>query len=123
MLDWILYPNFGFGFKAPGCRISVISDLFSKSIWKIKENIFMTSWTLGLILQFNLRLKGYSIWRVRTSRTIYKKGFGALSTSQPRSNQKYLEDYSKHSSEGSKALEGMFRTLEVLKDDSTSTRC
>ena len=22
----------------------------------------MTSWTLGLILQFNLRLKGYSIW-------------------------------------------------------------
>ena len=33
--------------------------------------------TLSLILWFNLRLGGYSIWSVSTSRTIYDQDFGA----------------------------------------------
>ena len=31
--------------------------------------------TLSLILRFNLRLGGYSIWSVSTSRTIYDQDF------------------------------------------------
>ena len=33
--------------------------------------------TLSLILRFNLRLGGYSIWSASTSRTIYDQDFGA----------------------------------------------
>ena len=44
--------------------------------------------------------------------------FWGLSTSQPRSNQKYLEDYSKHS----EALDEIFRALEALEDAFKSTR-
>ena len=35
-----------------------------------------TEVTLSLILRFNLRLGGYSIWSASTSRTIYDKDFG-----------------------------------------------
>jgi hypothetical protein len=37
-------------------------DPFSKSISKTKERRFKTNWSLSLILRFNLRLGGYSIW-------------------------------------------------------------
>ena len=47
-----------------GCKISIIkSELFSKTNPKTKI-------TLNLILRFNLRLGGYSIWSASTSRTI-----------------------------------------------------
>ena len=36
-----------------------------------------TKVTLSLILRFNQRLGGYSIWSMRTSRTIYDQDFGA----------------------------------------------
>ena len=36
-----------------------------------------TEVTLSLILRFNLRLGGYSIWSASTSRTIYDQDFGA----------------------------------------------
>ena len=63
---------------------------------------------LNLILRFNLRLVGYSIWSASTSRTIYMikiSGFEHLTASEqpevlgrlldiserrPRSNQKYV---------------------------------
>jgi hypothetical protein len=35
---------------------------FFEFIWKIKTRRFKTNLTLSLILQFNLRLEGYSIW-------------------------------------------------------------
>ena len=35
-----------------------------------------TEVTLSLILRFNLRLGGYSIWSVSTSRTIYDQDLG-----------------------------------------------
>ena len=35
-----------------------------------------TEVTLSLILRFNLRLGGYSIWSASTSRTIYDHDFG-----------------------------------------------
>ena len=43
--------------------------------WKIKKK--KTEVTLSLILRFNLRLGGYSIWSASTSRTIYDQIFGA----------------------------------------------
>ena len=43
--------------------------------WKIKKK--KTEVTLILILRFNLRLGGYSIWSASTSRTIYDQDFGA----------------------------------------------
>jgi len=51
-----------------------------------------------------------------------KEDFWGLNTSQARSNRKYLEDYLKHSMEGSEALDGMFRVLEALGDAFRSTR-
>ena len=57
-----------------------------------------TEMTLSLILQFNLRLGGYSIWSASTSRTTYEgKDPGLehlIASMQPR---KYSKDYSKHS--------------------------
>jgi hypothetical protein len=53
----------GFRFKARGCRTHVINGLFFK-FWKIKIRRFKTNLTLSLILQFHLRLGGYSICNV-----------------------------------------------------------
>ena len=78
--------------------------------------------TLSLILRFNLRLKGYSIWSASTSHHKWPRFWG-LSTSQPRRNQKYLEDHSKYSRRRSRSTRQMFRSLEVLKDVSVRTRC
>ena len=44
--------------------------------WKIKKKK-KTEVTLSLILRFNLRLEGYSIWSASTSYTIYEQDFGA----------------------------------------------
>ena len=53
-----------------GCKIGIINgELFSKTNPKTKM-------TLSLILWFNLRLGGYSIWSASTSRTIYDQDFG-----------------------------------------------
>ena len=63
-----------------------------------------TEVTLSLILRFNLRLRGYSIWSASTSRTIYDQDLGlelltalkqmevlrgllGVSEGRPRSNQ------------------------------------
>ena len=48
--------------------------------------------------------------------------FQGLSTSQPRSIRKYLEDYSTYLKEGSDATRTMFWLLEVLEDAPSSTR-
>ena len=54
--------------------------------------------TLSLILRFNLRLGGYSIWSVSTSRTISEEEIRGqehlIASMQP---EKYSKDYSKHS--------------------------
>ena len=64
--------------------------------------------TLSLILQFNLRLGGYSIWSMSTSRTIYDQIFLGLSTSKSRSKRKYLKDYSTYLKEESEATRRIF---------------
>jgi hypothetical protein len=48
--------------------------------------------------------------------------FRGLSTSQARSNRKYLEDYSTYLKEGPEATRRMFWLLEVLEDAQPSTR-
>ena len=53
-----------------------IRDLFFNFFWKIKKKK-KTEVTLSLILRFNLRLGGYSIWSASISRTIYDQDFGA----------------------------------------------
>ena len=48
--------------------------------------------------------------------------FRGLSTSQPRSNQKYLEDYSTYQKKGPEVTRRTFWLLEVLEDAQPSTR-
>jgi len=71
-------PHFGilnpksrdFKSRLKGCEICDINgELFSKIDLK-------TRMTLSLILRFNPRLGGYSIWSASTSRTISEKKFG-----------------------------------------------
>ena len=57
-----------------GCGIYV-SDIYFSIFLENKEE--KTEVTLSLILWFNLRLEGYSIWSASTSRTIYNQDFGA----------------------------------------------
>ena len=57
-----------------GCGIYVLETYFSKNLKKKKKK---TEVTLSLILRFNLRLGGYSIWSASTSSTIYDQDFGA----------------------------------------------
>ena len=63
---------------------------------KIRKTL-KTEMTLSLILQFNLRLGGYSIWSASTSHTTYEgKDPGLehlIASMQPRN---YSKDYSKH---------------------------
>ena len=53
-----------------------VSDIYFSNFWKIKKKK-KTEVTLSLILRFNLRLGGYSIWSASTSCTIYDQNFGA----------------------------------------------
>ena len=64
--------------------------------WKIKKK--KNEVTLSLILRFNLRLRGYSIWSASTSRTIYDQESG-------------LEHLT-----ASKQLEELGRLLDVLEE-------
>ena len=69
--------------------------------------------TLSLILRFNLRLGGYSIWSASTSRTIYMIDSGLEHLIASIQSKKHSEDYSKHlmdSEDGRLAPEA----LEVL---------
>ena len=67
--------------------------------WQLFQmKTLMTKVILSLILRFNRRLGGYSIWSASTSRTTYEgKDPGLehlIASMQPR---KYSKDYSKHS--------------------------
>ena len=56
--------------------------------------------TVSLILRFNLRLGGYSIWSVSTPRTILEEEiWGQKHLIASMQSGKYLEDYSKHSTD------------------------
>ena len=73
-----LIPNFcsgatrrirDFNLRLGGCGICA-SEIYFSNFLENKEGK-KTEVTLSLILRFNLRLGGYSIWSVSTSRTIY----------------------------------------------------
>ena len=57
------------------CGICV-SEIYFSNFLEYKEGK-KTEVTLSLILRFNLRLGGYSIWSASTSRTIYDQDLGA----------------------------------------------
>ena len=63
-----------FKFKSRGLRDICIRDLFSIFLENKEEK---TEVTLSLILRFNLRLGGYSIWSASTSCALYDQDFGA----------------------------------------------
>ena len=58
-----------------GCGICV-SEIYFSNFMENKEGKKIEV-TLSLILRFNLRLGGYSIWSASPSRTIYDQDFGA----------------------------------------------
>ena len=64
-----------FKFKTRGLRDICIRDLFFNFLENKERK--KTEVALSLILRFNLRLGGYSIWSASTSRTIYDQDFGA----------------------------------------------
>ena len=67
---WILYSkSWNLDSRLGGCGTRVIDAYFS-NFWKIKTRRLKTDLTLGLILRFNLRLGGYSIWSASSSRNI-----------------------------------------------------
>ena len=67
---WILYSkSWNLDSWLGGCGTRVIDAYFSK-FWKIKTRRLKTDLTLSIILRFNLRLGGYSIWSASSSRTI-----------------------------------------------------
>ena len=79
-----LIPNIGsgatcsirdFDLRLGGCGICASEIYFS--IFLENNEGKKTEVTLSLILRFNLRLGGYSIWSASTSRTIYDQDFGA----------------------------------------------
>jgi hypothetical protein len=97
--------------RLEGCRTPIINILFSKFIWKIKTGRFKTNLTLNLILQFNLRLGGYSIWSASFIASHIKEDLTTthgMSTSQPRCSQESTRKTpSRRSSE---ELEDTFRS-------------
>ena len=64
-----------FDLRLGGCGIWALEIYFS--IFLENKEVKKTEVTLSLILRFNLRLEGYSIWSASTSRTIYDQDFGA----------------------------------------------
>ena len=67
---WILNSkSWNLNSRLGGCRIRVINGLFFKFL-KIQARRLKIEVTLSLILRFNLRLGGYTIWSASTSCTI-----------------------------------------------------
>jgi hypothetical protein len=92
------FQTLGFGFKTRGCWTRVINGLFFKFL-EDKSKRFKTNLTLSMILRFNLRLGGYSIWSASFIAPHIKEDFKTIrgmSTSQPRSSQgslgRHLQD-------------------------------
>ena len=72
-----LIPNLGIWIQGSGAAGYVSSIAYFSNFLKIQARRLKTEVTLSLILRFNLRLGGYSIWSASTSRTIYDQDFGA----------------------------------------------
>ena len=64
-----------FDLRLEGCGICA-SEIYFSNFLENNEGK-KTEITLSLILRFNLRLEGYSIWSASISRTIYDQEFGA----------------------------------------------
>jgi hypothetical protein len=67
---WILNSNLGIWIQGSGAAGYVSSTAYFSKFLKIQSRRLKTEVTLGLILRFNLRLGGYSIWSASTSRII-----------------------------------------------------
>ena len=65
-----LIPNLGIWIQGSGAAGHVSSMTYFSKFWKIKTRRLKTDLTLSLILRFDLRLGGYSIWSASSSRTI-----------------------------------------------------
>ena len=108
-----------FDLRLGGCGIQA-SEIYFLNFWKIKKQ---KDWSdpqpdsaiqpkaRGL-LHMEREYFAHHIW----------SRFWGLSTSQPRSNRKYLEDYSAYLKEGLEAIRSMSWLLEVLKDAQPCTR-
>jgi hypothetical protein len=76
-----------------GYRTRVINGLFFEFILKIKTGRFKTNLTLRLILRFNLRLRGYSIWSASFIAPDTKEDYlGHEHLTASRQPRKYSED-------------------------------
>jgi hypothetical protein len=104
-----------------GCRTCVINNLFFKLIWKIKTGRFKTNLTLSLILRFNLRLGGYSIWSASFIAPHIKEDYSRhehlTALRQPR---KYLKDtFKMEFQQNSKTLSEVLGSLQYSSTKSS----
>ena len=71
--SWILFPkseNLDTNTRVEGCWVSAIRDLVFKNIWKIyRLNSRFKMDSQHEFFDFNIRLKGYSIWSATIRRT------------------------------------------------------
>jgi hypothetical protein len=74
-----------FGFKARGLQDTCHQLFIFRMYLKDKKRRFKTNLTLNLILRFNLRLGGYSIWSAIFHRTPYKRRLEAIRGIAPHS--------------------------------------
>jgi hypothetical protein len=97
--------------KLRGCRIHIINGLFFKFIWKMKIKRFNTNLTLSLILRFNLRLSGYSIWSAIYIAPHVKEDLRLLGARAPHNLEAIKEVLGRHFQDGvSEELEDGFRS-------------
>ena len=104
----------GFKFKTRGLQNICIRDLFFKFLknkeeekdWSDPQPDSTIQPKARGLLHMEREYFAHHIW----------SRFRGLSTSQPRSNHEYLEDYSTHQKEDSEATRRMFWLFEVLED-------
>jgi hypothetical protein len=90
---WIFFKPWDLDLRLGRFRTRVINGLLFEFIWKIKTRRFKTNLTLSLILRFNLRLRGYSIWSASFIAPHIKEDYlGHEHLTVSRQPRKYSED-------------------------------
>jgi hypothetical protein len=90
MIFGSFFPNLEIWIQGSGAAVHVLSMAYFIYFLEDKGRRFKTTLTLSLILRFNLRLRGYSIWSVSLVAPHTKedlKTTRGMSTSQPRCSQ------------------------------------
>jgi hypothetical protein len=90
------FPNLIIWIQGSGAAGHVSSMAYFLNFLEDKERRFKTKLTLSLILRFNLRLGGYSIWSASLIAPRIKEDLQTLGTWAPRSLEEVKEVFGRH---------------------------